>query len=48
MADWYDNQKSNMEARKNASKEAEWAFLQVREQHKSEPWAKIIDCCEMG
>ncbi len=37
-----------MEQRKNANKEQEWAFLQVREKHKSEPWAKIIDNCEMG
>ena len=49
LADWYETSQSQYkESRKNANKEKEWAFLELREKHKSEPWAKIIDSCEMG
>ena len=47
--DWYGTRDSQIEARKKANKEEEWAFLKMREEHKSKnPWIKIIDNCEMN
>lgn len=38
--DWYAKRKGEVENRKKANKESEWAFLQLREEHKKSknPW----------
>ena len=48
--EWYAQRSTQIESRKSANKEKEWAYLQLREEHKKSknPWEKIIDNCEMG
>ena len=48
--DWYEKRSQKIEQKRKANKESEWAFLQLREEHKhsKNPWEKIIDNCEMN
>ena len=48
--DWYDKRSTQIEQKRKVNKESEWAFLQLREEHKhsKNPWEKIIDNCEMN
>ena len=49
LTEWYAKRSTQTESRKKKNKEVEWAFLQLREEHKKSknPWEKIIDNCEM-
>ncbi len=48
--EWYDKRAKEVESRKKQNKEEEWAFLELREEHKKSknPWESIIDNCEMN
>jgi hypothetical protein len=48
--EWYTRKATETDARKKTNKEEEWAFLELREQHKKSknPWEQIIDNCEMN
>ena len=48
--EYYQKRDTQTEQKKSENKEQEWAFLQLREEHKKSknPWEKIIDNCEMN
>lgn len=48
--EYYEKRNTQTEQKKSENKEQEWAFLQLREEHKKSknPWEKIIDNCEMN